>query len=119
LATTAAKLESQLPDRLREAIEEGLRREVRTMARNLAEIRGLLNQALHRLERLEQELEAERHARLDDLAILVDLVSSGWHGVDERLRRLESDADIGPLVSGPPAPARPERGGDDAIAAAA
>jgi hypothetical protein len=97
LATAAAKLESQLPERIREAIEDGLRTEVRTMARNIAEIRGLLNQALHRLERLEQELEAERAARVDDLAVLVDLVTSGWRGVDDRLRRLESEADIGPL----------------------
>jgi hypothetical protein len=117
LAATAAKLESQLPDRLREAIENGLRNEVRTMARNLAEIRGLLNQALHRLERLEQELEAERQARVDDLAILVDLVSSGWSGVDERLRRLESEADIGPLGSVPEP--RPAGHGDDGPIAAA
>lgn len=114
LATTAAKLEAQLPDRIREAIEDGLRNEVRTMARSLAEIRGLLNQALHRLERLEQELDAERQARVDDLAILVDLVSSGWRGVDERLRRLESEADIGPLASVPV-----ERDADSSIAAAA
>lgn len=113
LATTAAKLESQLPDRIREAVEDGLRAEVRAMARNIAEIRGLLNQALHRLERLEQELEAERAARIEDLAILVDLVTSGWRGVDERLRRLESEADIGPL-----APLRAD-GGGPAVAAAA
>ncbi len=115
LATTAAKLEAQLPDRIREAIEGGLRTEVQAITRNLAEIRGLLNQALHRLERLEQELDAERQARIDDLAILVDLVSSGWRGVDERLRRLESEADIGPL--GPPLPG--ERRDDGSIAAAA
>lgn len=113
LATTAAKLESQLPERIREAVEDGLRVEVRAMGRNIAEIRGLLNQALHRLERLEQELEAERAARIEDLAILVDLVTSGWRGVDERLRRLESEADIGPL-----APLRAD-GGGPAVAAAA
>ena len=59
------------------------------MARHIAEIRGLLNQAIRRLERLEGELLAERHARVDDLALLVDLVSSGWRGVDTRLGRLE------------------------------
>ena len=71
-------------------MREGLRREVLPVARTLAEIKGLVNQANHRLERLEQELLAERHARVDDLAVLVDLVSSGWQGVDERLRRLEA-----------------------------
>ena len=114
LATVATKLESQLPGRIREAVEDGLRNEVRTLTRNLAEIRGLLNQALHRLERLEQELEAERQARIDDLAILVDLVTSGWRGVDDRLRRLESDADIGPL-----GPARSDDSFGSSTAAAA
>ena len=58
-------------------------------ARNLAEIRGLLNNAIRRLERLEQEVLAERHARIDDLALLVDLVSTGWRSVDARLEQLE------------------------------
>ena len=48
------------------------------MARNLAEIRGLMNQVIRRLERVESDLLAERHARVDDLALLVDLISSGW-----------------------------------------
>jgi outer membrane protein TolC len=89
LARTAEELESGLPDRIGEAVHEGLRREVVPVGRTLAELRGLLNQANRRLERLEHELLAERHARVDDLELLVDLVSSGWKGVDERLRRLE------------------------------
>jgi hypothetical protein len=89
LATATAELEGQLPDRVGDAVRDGLRREVLPVARTFAEIKGLVNQANHRLERLEQDLLAERHARIDDLAILVDLVSSGWQGVDERLRRLE------------------------------
>ena len=61
------------------------------VARHIAEIRGLLNQAIRRLERIEGDLLAERHARVDDLALLVELVSSGWRGVDARLERLERD----------------------------
>jgi hypothetical protein len=90
LAGAAAALEEALPARLGEALEEGFRRQVLPVGRNLAEIRGLLNGVVHRLERLEQELLAERHARIDDLALLVDLVSSGWKGVDRRLERLEA-----------------------------
>jgi hypothetical protein len=60
------------------------------MARNLAEIRGLANQLIRRLSALEGDLLAERNARVDDLALLVDLVSSGWKGVDARLGRIES-----------------------------
>ena len=45
----------------------------------------MMNQVLRRLEHLEGELLAERHARVDDLALLVDLVASGWKSVNERL----------------------------------
>ena len=98
LSTAASDLEASLPDRVGEALREGMRKEVAPVGRSLAEIRGLLNQANRRLERLEQELLAERHARIDDLALLVDLVASGWQGVDERLRRLEESA-AGRVVS--------------------
>ena len=60
------------------------------MARNLAEIRGLANQLIRRLSALEGDLLTERNPRVDDLALLVDLVSSGWKGVDARLGRIES-----------------------------
>ena len=89
LAQAAQSLEAALPERVGEAVQEGLRREVLPVARTLAELKGLLNNAIHRLERLEQELDAERNARLDDLTLLVDLISSGWQGVDRRLERLE------------------------------
>ena len=66
-----------------------------------------MNQALRRLERLEQELIAERNARIDDLAILVELVSTGWSGVDRRLHALEEGLEnaVVPLRSGRDAPA--------------
>ena len=89
LAAAAAELEGTLPERIGAAVHDGLRAEVLPVARNLAEIRGLLNQAIRRLERLEGDLLAERHARIDDLALLVDLVSSGWKGVSDRLDRVE------------------------------
>lgn len=91
LAETAAGLESSIPVQVGAAVRDGLRTEVLPVARHIAEIRGLLNQAIRRLERLEGELLAERHARVDDLALLVELVSSGWRGVDARLERLERD----------------------------
>jgi hypothetical protein len=89
LAATAAGLEASIPAEVGAAVREGLRDEVLPVARHIAEIRGLLNHAIRRLERLEGDLLAERHARVDDLALLVDLVSSGWRGVDARLERLE------------------------------
>jgi hypothetical protein len=98
LTRATGELEAALPDRIGSAVQEGLRREVVPVGRSLAEIRGLLNQANGRLQRLEQELLAERHARVDDLALLVDLVASGWHGVDSRLGRLEESAARGNVV---------------------
>jgi len=89
LAATAAELEASIPGQVGTAVREGLRSEVLPVARQVAEIRGLMNQAIRRLERLEGEILAERHARVDDLALLVELVSSGWRGLDGRLERLE------------------------------
>jgi hypothetical protein len=90
LAATTAELESTLPGRLDDALRQGLRAEARPLSRQLAEVRGLANQTIRRLERLEGDLLAERHARVDDLALLVDLIASGWKGVDERLARIEA-----------------------------
>jgi hypothetical protein len=86
LAAAAAALEDTLPAKVGEAV----RNEAQPVGRNLAEIRGLMNQVIRRLERIEGDLLAERNARVDDLALLVDLVSSGWKGVDTRLARLEA-----------------------------
>ena len=36
---------------------------------------------------------SERHARIDDLALLVDLVASGWQSVNERLAKIEQTLD--------------------------
>ncbi|HEU5009377.1 MAG TPA: hypothetical protein VFT33_01635 [Gaiellaceae bacterium] len=100
LAATAAGLEASIPAHVGAAVRDGLRTEVLPVARHIAEIRGLLNQAIRRLERLEGDLLAERHARVDDLALLVDLVSSGWRGVDARLARLEAGTSVEPVQNG-------------------
>jgi hypothetical protein len=89
LAELAARLEATLPAKVGEAVQEGLRAEALPVARQLAEVRGLANQTIRRLERIEGDNLAERHARVDDLALLVDLITSGWKGVDERLARIE------------------------------
>jgi hypothetical protein len=99
LAAAAADLEGTLPEKVTAAVHDGLRAEVLPVGRNLAEIRGLLNQMIRRLERLEGDMLAERHARIDDLALLVDLVSSGWQGVSTRLDRLERPNDAAPVVA--------------------
>jgi hypothetical protein len=89
LAVTTAELEAGIPERLDTALQKGLREEVLPVARHLAEVRGLSGQTIRRLERLQGDLLAERKARVEDLALLVDLISSGWRGVERRLDRLE------------------------------
>jgi hypothetical protein len=89
LAELAANIEVTLPGRVEDAVREGVEGVSRPMGRQLAEVRGLANQTIRRLERLEGDLLAERHARVDDLALLVDLITSGWKGVDQRLGRIE------------------------------
>ena len=95
LAQAAAQLEATLPAKIDGALQDGLREQVKPVGRNLAEIRGLTNNMIRRLERIEGDLLAERHARVDDLALLVDLVSSGWKSVDERLGALERSLQSG------------------------
>jgi hypothetical protein len=90
LVSAAEEATSGLPDRIGEAVRGGLSDQVAPVGRNLAEIRGLMNQVIRRLERLERDSGAERNARVDDLALLVDLISSGWNNVDARLSRVES-----------------------------
>jgi hypothetical protein len=75
--------------KFKQAVREGVREEAAPVARQLAEVRGLANQTNRRLDGLAGDLLAERNARVDDLAVLVDLIASGWKAVDERLARLE------------------------------
>jgi multidrug efflux pump subunit AcrA (membrane-fusion protein) len=80
LALATAEMQVTLPGALQERF--------RPSARHLAEVRGLMNQAIRRLERLEGDLLAERHARVDDLQLLVDLIAAQWKSTNERLDRI-------------------------------
>ena len=95
LAQTAAELEATIPAKVEHAVSDGLAQQVRPVGRNLAEIRGLMNQVIRRLERVEGDLLSERHARVDDLGLLVDLVTSSWKSVERRLSTLERKLEAG------------------------
>ena len=77
-------------DEIREALREGLREEAAPISRRLAEVKGLSNNAIRRLETIESTLESERSARVDDLALLVELLTEGWRGLNARLERIEA-----------------------------
>jgi len=89
LAQTSAELEATLPGRVSEALHSSLKTEVLPVARHVAEIRGLSSQTIRRIERLHAEVEAERRARVEDLALLVELITSGWRSVEHRIDRVE------------------------------
>lgn len=89
LAQTADELQVVLPDAVGSALRDGLREEAAPISRRLAEVKGLSNQMIRRLERLETDMLAERHARIDDLSLLVELITSEWRGLNERLDRIE------------------------------
>ena len=75
---------------------KAVREEAAPVARQLAEVRGLANQTNRRLELLQSELDAERSGRVEDLAVLVELITSGWKSVEERLARIETQLAAAP-----------------------
>ena len=78
-----------LDEQITAAVRDGVRAEAAPVGRHLAEVRGLSVRTIRQLERIEAGLGAERSARVDDLAVLVDLIAAGWRTVDERLARIE------------------------------
>jgi hypothetical protein len=48
-----------------------------------------MNHLVRRIEGLETDLLAERHARVDDLGMLVDLIATGFKRIDRRLDTIE------------------------------
>lgn len=83
-------MEEHIRDALRGALRDGLREEAAPISRRLAEVKGLSNNAIRRLESIEATIEAERSARVDDLALLVELLTEGWRAMNARLARIET-----------------------------
>jgi hypothetical protein len=77
-------------DEIREALRDGLREEAAPIGRRLAEVKGLSNNAIRRLAGIEAAIEAERNARLDDVTLLIDLLTEGWRAMNARLERIEA-----------------------------
>jgi hypothetical protein len=76
-------------EELRNALRDGLREEAAPISRRLAEVKGLSNNTIRRLERIEATLDSERGARVEDLALLVELLTEGWRSMNTRLQRIE------------------------------
>ncbi len=76
-------------EEIRDALREGLREEAAPISRRLAEVKGLSNNAIRRLDSIEATIESERNARVDDLSLMVDLLTEGWRAMNTRLARIE------------------------------
>ena len=101
LAATTAEIEAALPSRVSDAVHDGIRAEVIPVARHIAEVRGLMNSLIRRIEGIETDLLAERHARVDDLTVLIDLIAAGFKGMDARLAHIEQRLESGDVVELP------------------
>lgn len=86
---TAEELEAALPEGVESVVYEALRVEVRPVAQHVAELGALFERMLARLDDVSAGVQDERRDRLDDLALLTELVTTGWRSVDRRLARLE------------------------------
>ncbi len=75
---------------IRAALSEGLREEAAPISRRLAEVKGLSNNTVRRLETVQATIESERNARVDDLTLLVELLTEGWRSLNARLERIET-----------------------------
>jgi hypothetical protein len=86
---TAAELEATLPEGVGSVVYEALRVEVGPVAQHVAELGALFERMLARIEEVSTSVGDERRDRLEDVALLTELVTSGWRSVDRRLARLE------------------------------
>jgi hypothetical protein len=74
-------------------------------AAHLVQLSSVLEELAEAVRDLRHETDTERRERVDDLAVLIELISTGWQGLDRRLGRLERQ--LGRLESARPEPARP------------
>src|SRR5215203_4223499 len=85
----------------------------------LLELSSVLSELAEAVRDLRRETDEERRERVDDLAVLIDLITTGWQGLDARLGRIEKqigrldaarrrDAAPLPVAAPPPPPAAAE-----------
>jgi hypothetical protein len=75
LRQTAAALEQSLPEAVERAIERAM--DERSTPRRLVELRELVRSLAGQMEQVNRDLLTERLGRIEDLELLVDLISTG------------------------------------------
>ena len=90
----------------------------------LVQLSSVLGELAEAVRDLRRETDAERRERVDDLAVLIDLITTGWQGLDARLGRIERQVSrlesgrrepiapapmraVSPVATAAPAPSEP------------
>jgi hypothetical protein len=89
LSHAAEELETRLPEGVEGVVYEAVRVEVRPVTEHIARMQSLIEELAAALARVGSGIDHERHERLQDLALVTDLIVTGWRTVDRRLARLE------------------------------
>ena len=86
LRATASELERSLPPRIEQAVERALADH--TSARRIGELRDLMTGLAGQVEQLNRDLLAERLGRVEDLELVVELISTGVASLREDMAGL-------------------------------
>jgi hypothetical protein len=89
LAETAAEPEARLPEGVGSLIYEALRVEVGPVSTQLGQVAKLVDALIEHVRQTEREIQRERKERLNDVALMTELITTGWRTVDRRLGRIE------------------------------
>lgn len=89
VSRTAAELEARLPEGVGSIVYEAVRVEVRPVTQHMAQMQSLVDRLCESLERVSASVDSERRERLDDLALLTDLIVTGWRTMERRVARIE------------------------------
>ncbi len=83
------KLESHSPGGVGSLMYEAVRVEVRPVLEQVAATGDLTDEIVRLLRERRASEHVERRERLEDLALLIDLMTTSWQNVDRRLGRIE------------------------------
>jgi hypothetical protein len=102
LRRSASELAAILPTRVEAAVARALGEDEGGLGRRLDEVLGQAGRLGAAVERIERDLLAERMARVEDLEVLVDLVSGGLGALRADLRAVRSQlAELQAVVGQP------------------
>lgn len=82
-----------VPNEVGQVVFEALRVEVKPVAEHIERLQALVQNLTRELVDINEQLRREQNARVEDLALLTDLIVSGWTTASRRLARLEAHAD--------------------------